>query len=39
MYSWESRVGSMAVGEDGQLPSEAQPAVEVIELANGEAIW
>lgn len=40
MYSGESRVVSMAAGgEDGQPPSEAQPAVEVIELANGEAIW
>jgi len=39
MYSGESRVVSMAVGDDGQPSSEAQPAVEVIELANGEAIW
>jgi hypothetical protein len=36
MYSGDSNT---AVGEDGQLLPEPQPALEVIELANGETIW
>jgi hypothetical protein len=39
MYSGDSRAVSMAAPDDGQVPQEAQPALEVIELANGETVW
>lgn len=39
MYSGESRAVSMDAGDDGQVPQETQPALEVIELANGETVW
>lgn len=39
MYSADSRAMSMAVADDGQGAQETQPALEVIELANGETVW
>ena len=39
MYSGDSRAVSMAVPDEGQVPQEAQPALEVIELASGETVW
>jgi len=41
MYAGESRAASMAVVDpaaDGQ-SSNDQPALEVIQLANGETVW
>lgn len=39
MYSGDSRVVSMAAPDEGQAPQEVHPALEVIELANGETVW
>lgn len=44
MYAGDSRVTSNVPGEgqgdyDGMPPSESGPALEVIEMANGETIW
>lgn len=39
MYAGESRAVSVAAGDEGQMPSDSGPALEVIELANGETVW
>lgn len=44
MYAGDSRVASAVSGDgqndyDGLRPSESGPALEVIEMANGETIW
>ncbi|KAF9533438.1 hypothetical protein CPB83DRAFT_474243 [Crepidotus variabilis] len=39
MYAGESRAVSVAVGDESQMPSDVAPALEVIELANGETVW
>jgi hypothetical protein len=39
MYSGDTRAATIAAADDGQVSQETQPALEVIELANGETVW